>query len=416
MQSNTLSKKVLVLIPVYKEQLSISEKLSLYQVRHVLKNYQICFVSPEKMRHFLSNKNLKAEYFSDDYFKSMYSYSKLLLNPDFYQRFKEYKYILIYQLDAFVFYDKLDYFCSLDYDYIGAPMLMPWLYEILPTSRNVVGNGGFSLRKVSSCIRVTKNKEKIYELSGKKDLFEELEDLFFGYCGVEKFINFSVPSAKIANKFSMQDNVSHCYQNLSETNLPFGCHAWSKNYYFSFWKSYIKKYSNFPDELEKEIYANGIKDYRNVIFDRFKQYLVSRIFRHIDSHEIISVMKKYISINEKYILWGSGKVGDRAYKLLKFLNIDIVCIFDKMVTSGNNQKNSLIRSPDTQWAIDNKYKVLITTKRYFNEISKSLKEVGLKKDKHFFNYYNIEDIFLREYYGNIWLKINRLKYIKETLQ
>ena len=406
MQEGISSKEVLVVIPVYKEQLSKSEKLSLDQVRRVLKNYQICFVSPEKMRHFLSSKNLKAEYFSDDYFKSMYSYSKLLLNPDFYQRFEKYKYILIYQLDAFVFYDKLDYFCSLDYDYIGAPMLMPWIYEILPTSQNVVGNGGFSLRKVSSCIRVTKNKEKIYDISGKKDLFESLEDLFFGYCGAERSIEFSVPSAKIANTFSMQDNVFHCYQHLSEKNLPFGCHAWSKNYYFYFWKSYIGKYADSLADITKEIYANGIKDYKTVIFDRFKQYLISRIFRHGNKYELIAIIKKYISVDKKYILWGNGRVGDRAYRLLNFLNINVICIFDNNINDTLIQKNLLIKSPDIQWAMLNKYKILITTKRYLNEISKLLKENDLKNNKHFFNYYSIEDSFLREYYGNIWFKMN----------
>ena len=409
MQTNLLSKEVLIVIPVYKEQLSKSEELSLGQVRRVLKNYQICFVSPERMRHFFSKKNLKAEYFSDDYFKSMYSYSKLLLNSAFYQRFEEYKYILIYQLDAFVFYDKLDYFCSLNYDYIGAPMLMPWLYEILPTSQNVVGNGGFSLRKVSSCIQVTKNKEKIYDISGKKDLFENLEDLFFGFCGAEQAINFSVPSAKIANTFSMQDNVFHCYQHLSEKNLPFGCHAWSKNYYFYFWKSYIGKYADSLEDMTREIYANGIKDYKTVIFDRFKRYLISRIFRHSNNYEMLDIMKKYIPINEKYILWGNGRIGERAYSLLKFFNIGIVCIFDKDVKNDKMKNNVLVKSLDIKWATSNGYKILITTRKYLNEISNSLIEFGLEKDKDFFNYYNSEDKFLREYYGNIWfnMKNNR---------
>ena len=36
--------------------------------------------------------------------------------------FLEYQYMLIYQLDAFVFEDKLDYFCELGYDYIGIPV------------------------------------------------------------------------------------------------------------------------------------------------------------------------------------------------------------------------------------------------------------------------------------------------------
>jgi len=44
-----------------------------------------------------------------------------MMSPAFYDAFKAFDYILIYQLDAFVFRDELEYFCSLGYDYIGAP-------------------------------------------------------------------------------------------------------------------------------------------------------------------------------------------------------------------------------------------------------------------------------------------------------
>lgn len=45
-----------------------------------------------------------------------------MLEADFYRRFGKYKYMLIYQLDAFVFSDKLLDFCEMGYDYIGAPV------------------------------------------------------------------------------------------------------------------------------------------------------------------------------------------------------------------------------------------------------------------------------------------------------
>ena len=45
----------------------------------------------------------------------------MLLTADFYRRFTDYEYILIHQLDVFLFEDKLLEFCDMGYDYIGAP-------------------------------------------------------------------------------------------------------------------------------------------------------------------------------------------------------------------------------------------------------------------------------------------------------
>jgi hypothetical protein len=46
-----------------------------------------------------------------------------MLSIDFYKRFRDYKFILIYQLDAYVFRDELEYWCEQDYDFIGAPLI-----------------------------------------------------------------------------------------------------------------------------------------------------------------------------------------------------------------------------------------------------------------------------------------------------
>lgn len=45
-----------------------------------------------------------------------------MLSAEFYDRFAAYEYVLIYQLDAFVFADRLAEFCQMGYDYIGAPV------------------------------------------------------------------------------------------------------------------------------------------------------------------------------------------------------------------------------------------------------------------------------------------------------
>ena len=78
-----------------------------------------------------------------------------MLSSEFYRRFSKFEYILIYQLDAFVFKDQLNYWCKKGYDYIGAP----WFegFHLTKTGVNIigVGNGGFSLRRVKTHIDLT---------------------------------------------------------------------------------------------------------------------------------------------------------------------------------------------------------------------------------------------------------------------
>ncbi|MCK5681152.1 hypothetical protein KAI46_10130 [bacterium] len=51
------------------------------------------------------------------------AYNKLLVFPGFWDAFPSFEYMLIAQLDAFVFRDNLDEWCRKGYAYIGAPWL-----------------------------------------------------------------------------------------------------------------------------------------------------------------------------------------------------------------------------------------------------------------------------------------------------
>ena len=152
-----MKKEAVVVIPAYKDELSVTEKISVQQAYRILNAYDICFMAPEKLRHVLENKGLRGEYFPDACFESIAAYSRLLLDKEFYERFSDYEYMLLYQMDAFVFSDRLHEFCQLGYDYIGAPVhrIYGWPYNL-----STVGNGGFSLRKISSCIDVLEKKMK----------------------------------------------------------------------------------------------------------------------------------------------------------------------------------------------------------------------------------------------------------------
>lgn len=90
--------------------------------------------------------------FDDAYFRSQYTYSALLLSRAFYEAFAAYDFILIYQLDALVFSDRLLEWCDRGYDYVGAP----WVPGAHTPRHRVpaVGNGGLSLRNVRASLAV----------------------------------------------------------------------------------------------------------------------------------------------------------------------------------------------------------------------------------------------------------------------
>ncbi len=189
--------------------------------------------------------------------------------------FSKFKFILIYQLDAFVFRDELETWCSAGYSYIGAP----WFYDYFPQSENAVlwavGNGGFSLRNVGDAVKALSSFQFLQPLTevikehfevgyrvglvslGK--LFKRLffgnntywklndfnhkdksrqEDYFWGIICKEKFSWFRVPEPQQAIHFSFEVLPSQMFAK-NGYKLPMGCHAWHK-YELSFWKPFIE--------------------------------------------------------------------------------------------------------------------------------------------------------------------------------
>ena len=199
--------EIVIVVPIYKKQLSDLEKISLTQLQRVLGDYPRVFQAPESLEfdYGCLGEGFSVERFPDEYFTGVYSYSHLMLEADFYRRFDKYKYMLIYQLDAFVFSDKLLEFCEMGYDYIGAPV-----YPLTPHWHAIgtcVGNGGFSLRKIDSAIQMLEYSHSWLQTDPFKDVLVDWEDLFWAYCGMKKNLSFQIPPKSIALKFSVQDNV-----------------------------------------------------------------------------------------------------------------------------------------------------------------------------------------------------------------
>ena len=249
--------KCVIVVPVYKERdkFTRDEAQSNDQLMRVLGKYDIYYVAPDGLE--LTGK---VEYFSPDYFKTRLDYGRLMNNVDFYKRFvdKGYEYMLVYQLDCWVFRDELNMWCDKGYDYIGAPFFVKWFSD-----RGLfVGNGGFSLRKITSMISY------INEFGPQKLPHFGTDDGFFA-ANYGRRLN--IPSPDIAAQFSLE--VAAYGQYNKSKILPFGCHAY-KRYDWGFWKNFINynAYDNLKKDITFCILTYNESDNAKVWYNRFKDY------------------------------------------------------------------------------------------------------------------------------------------------
>src|SRR4051812_17932953 len=101
--------KVIIIVPVHKlfHQLTQNELHSLKQLNSVLHDYIVCIVAPQHFslngyERFFSPQRLLIERFKGECFKNIRSYNRLCLSNEFYERFLNYKYMLVYQPDAYI--------------------------------------------------------------------------------------------------------------------------------------------------------------------------------------------------------------------------------------------------------------------------------------------------------------------------
>lgn len=247
--------KAAVVIPVYKTTLTPIEKLSLAQCVKILGKFDLIYACPKGLDPVFENAPGAVEEFNEDYFKNIQGYNKLMLESSFYERFLQYDYILIYQLDAFVFRDELLQWCNKNYDYIGSPwiatrnkisfLLKPFASKSLREREPIfykVGNGGFSLRKTRTFHKISKQlKEEInLLLTSTNGGIYAIEDVFWSIKAPEYFPDFAIPNYQEALQFAI-DRKPDIALKLNNNKLPFGCHGINKNKVIKFWKPFIEK-------------------------------------------------------------------------------------------------------------------------------------------------------------------------------
>jgi Protein of unknown function (DUF5672) len=257
---------VAIVVPVYRSQLDEDELISLRHLERHLSRYDRYLIEPRSLGVGLDG--FRIERFPDSCFASRKAYSSLCLSKRLYRRFLEYEYILLYQLDCLVFADELGAWCSKGYDFVGA------VHEI--EGVRMVGNGGFSLRRVERFLAVLTSKARMVDprqhwqehwaarplstrlAASPRRLLKHLrtfngvdwqirqhsrsysgwaEDWFWSRTAQKYLPDFRKPSNEEAARFAFGERPRETYEAVGR-RLPFGCHGWTR-FDRAFWEPYL---------------------------------------------------------------------------------------------------------------------------------------------------------------------------------
>jgi hypothetical protein len=257
------SDRLSVLVPVYRSALDPYEVVSLDSTFRVLGGQHLVMVKPEG----LDTSAVEArwpfravETFPPEFFGSIQGYNRLLLSTAFYERFLASEYLLICQLDVFVFRDELAGWVARGYDYVGAPWLsktavsagIHWLKMHLSKlvrgeqdkvyryeTRNRVGNGGFSLRKVETHHRLSvEMRPHIEHYLRNQGTHHFHEDIFWSIEPSKRGFAHRTPGVEEALAFSFDINPGRLYA-LAGRRLPMAAHGWYKGRHLRFWAPHV---------------------------------------------------------------------------------------------------------------------------------------------------------------------------------
>lgn len=270
--------RCVVAIPVYSSNPSCDEFDSFRQCLKILGKHDVVIFTFKELDcsvyDNLANQfglHIEKTFFDKSYFGSVKGYNKLCLSLEFYNAFCNYDYMLIYQLDAWVFSDQLDFWCGKGYDFIGAPWFYMYKKRKRYVMKEIVGNGGLSLRKISFCIDVLK-RSSMLPITTWKGVYETTDAQNVNYIGVflrlfgfknnmkyyisgeeynedavfaiQKYSyidrGYRYPSPIEASEFAFERYPSLLFE-MNNHKLPFGCHAYKKHEFDSFWSKYINK-------------------------------------------------------------------------------------------------------------------------------------------------------------------------------
>jgi len=279
-EARTTTDECVVAIVTHKPTLSPWERISLRQCDRVLHRYDLVLVCPRDMdvsAYLDVVPRLEVLRIRRRWLDTYERFSHLKLSPLLYRSFRRYRYVLFYELDAFVFRDELRQWCDAGFDYVGAP----WFSGRPDYGDDSVvigaGNGGFSLRNVESHLRANRvvryltppralwREYRRHTSGGRMRAFVSFlvklagignstwyylraplyhlgrnvpaEDLFWTERMAPALGWFEVADANVARRFSFEILPRRLYE-MNGCRLPFGCHGW---YRFDpeFWRPFV---------------------------------------------------------------------------------------------------------------------------------------------------------------------------------
>lgn len=269
-------KRVAIMVPLPAPELSPDDRVSMRHLRRHLDHYEKFLLVPKGMKMELEGFELLE--LDRRHFGSAAKHNRMLYLPDFWEKFADYEYVLMYHLDALVFSDRLLEWCDRGFDFIGAPFIhcadSPWV------STDRVGNGGFALYRVPSVIKVLWNRyseepsvffaDRLWPLIEfqrkllrpmraavpgwlrgrltnplrarikKLDYIESNEsgnDGFWGDKAGRYLPGFKVAPLEEGLRFAFEVAPRTCLER-NGGKMPFGCHAWAR-YDRAFWEGYL---------------------------------------------------------------------------------------------------------------------------------------------------------------------------------
>jgi len=366
------TKQVVIVVPFYKNNLSLAEEISWMQMCKVFANREMVLIVPNNLKLGRSlPANARVLYFEPRFFHGREGYNDLMLSSEFYACFLQYEYMLICQLDVFVFDDIINDFICLDFDYIGAP----WFEgerAFEPTGYRVVyvGNGGFSLRRV----------DKLYNLlKEKKPQTFIWEDIYFASC--ERYIK--IAPIEVASRFALESDLKHGLE-LNCNRLPMGVHGWWR-YDLDSIREYIENTGYDISAIQGENFDNEIKNvYRKIDITSAKaNQIIGTIFPKITN-----------SLND-IAIWGAGYQGNLIGWILKKGNIENFVYFDKdKVLVGGLRHGKIIFDADLIQDRCGNFVWVIAVEGHEKEMKDFLLHCGVNEDR-IIVYGDIVDALLR---------------------
>ena len=261
---------------LHKNKINSYEKNCLKQINDKFKDidkYVVTF-NDKRIEELINIcfRKFKKIFFNSSFFKSTLTHNKLVSSIEFYERFTDYKFILICHLDTYVKFNNIKEYINLDYSYIGAPSAYKSVFDKNKLTRvKLFCNGGFCLRKVDHFLMVLKsnkfnpiiNKYILYDfIKSRKYFFNFIklflkmlaqpphlrgsyfaknfyanEDVFWSYYAKLFYKNFQIPNKSTCLSFAFDGNPDFYYKK-NNFQLPLAFHGYHN--YIKFLKK-IKK-------------------------------------------------------------------------------------------------------------------------------------------------------------------------------